>query len=277
MTGRPPRVSVCIPTYKGASTLGAAIESVLAQSFTDFELIIVDDGSPDNTADVVAGYRDPRIAYHRNAVNLGPEGNWNRCLELARGLYFKLLPHDDLLHPECLQRQVEVLDNDPTGEIALVFTAREVLDEAGRKVVRRGYPSPVSSRLPAHEVQRQCARRGTNLVGEPGAVLFRNVLAARVGAFDARDPYVIDLDYWLRLLRHGDAYYLADQLTTFRVSRSQWSVVLGKQQSEDFRRCIARHSANWAEPLGLVDLLLSRVTPSVNSLLRRIFYSVYLR
>lgn len=277
MTKKTPQVSVCIPTYRGAATLGAAIESVLAQSFADFELIVVDDGSPDDTAGVVARYSDPRVSYYRNPSNLGPEGNWNRCLELATGVYFKLLPHDDLLHPECLRQQIDVLDSDRSEEIALVFSAREVLDEAGRIVARRGYPSPGSCRLAAREVQRQCMRRGTNLVGEPGAVLFRKALAATVGAFDARDPYVIDLDYWLRLLRYGDAYYLADHLASFRVSRSQWSVVLGKQQSADFLRCIARHSVRWTEPLSWSDQLLCRVTPGLNSLLRRIFYSVYLR
>lgn len=277
MTSRRPRVSVCIPTYKGAATLGAAIESVLAQSFTDFELIVVDDGSPDDTAAVVAGFPDPRVTYQRNAVNLGPEGNWNRCLELASGHYFKLLPHDDLLHPECLARQVAVMDADGVEQIALVFSARDVLDQTGRRVARRGYPSTRSGRLGASEVRRQCVRRGTNVMGEPGAVLFRKSLASRVGAFDAREPYVIDLDYWLRLLAHGDAYFIAEYLASFRVSSGQWSVALGAQQSTDFLRCIARHSAHWPESLGLVDRMLGRISPRVNSLGRRIFYSVYLR
>jgi len=102
MTLQTPIVSVCIPTYKGAATIGAAIESVLGQSFASFELIVIDDGSPDATRLIVESFADPRITYLRNDHNLGPEDNWNRCLEVARGKYFKLLPHDDLLHPQCL-------------------------------------------------------------------------------------------------------------------------------------------------------------------------------
>lgn len=272
-----PRVSVCIPTYKGTATIGPAIASVLAQSFADFELLVIDDGSPDATPEVVGAFQDARLRYLRNAVNLGPEGNWNRCLTEARGVYFKLLPHDDLLHPDCLARQVAVLDADLGIEVALVFSARDVLDASGRKVAQRGYPGARRGRLRAAGVRRQCVRRGTNLLGEPGAVMFRRALADCVGAFDAREPYVIDLDYWFRLLAHGDAYYMPEPLASFRVSRSQWSFALGQQQSEDFLRCVARHSATWAEPPGFVDRVLGRVTPSLNNLARRVFYKVYLR
>ena len=96
---RQPKVSVCIPTYRGAATLGAAIASVLAQSMADFELVVLDDNSPDNTADVVAGFADGRIRYLRNPANLGPEGNWNRCLTEARGAYVKVLRMTTCWHP----------------------------------------------------------------------------------------------------------------------------------------------------------------------------------
>jgi glycosyltransferase involved in cell wall biosynthesis len=277
MTAAVPKVSVCIPTYKGGKTIAPAIASVLAQTCTDFELIIIDDGSPDDTASVVAGFQDARLRYLRNAANLGPEGNWNRCLAEARGSYFKLLPHDDLLRPDCLAQQVAVLDADVQQTIALVFSARDVLTPDGRKVARRGFPGAVEGRLPAADVRRQCVRRGTNLLGEPGAVLFRRALVDKVGVFDASEPYVIDMDYWFRLLAHGDAYYCADPLAAFRVSGSQWSVVLGQQQSADFVHCVARHDVGGALGLGTLDRLLGRVTPRLNNLARRVFYRVYLR
>ncbi|MCK7579239.1 MAG: AAC(3) family N-acetyltransferase [Chromatiales bacterium] len=85
-----PLISVCIPTYRGAAHLPAAIDSVLEQTLSDFELVIIDDNSPDQTAEIVSAYSDSRIRYLRKSVNLGPEGNWNRCLAEARGTYFKL-------------------------------------------------------------------------------------------------------------------------------------------------------------------------------------------
>lgn len=104
MTNDSPLVSVFIPTYRGEATIGAAIESVLTQTLSDFELVVIDDGSPDSTQAIVAQYHDPRLRYVRNECNLGPQGNWNCCLAEARGKYFKLLPHDDLLYLECLAR-----------------------------------------------------------------------------------------------------------------------------------------------------------------------------
>ena len=154
MKPQDPKVSVCIPTYRGGTTIGAAIESVLAQSLSDFEVIIIDDGSPDDTRDIIERYSDPRLIYLRNALNLGPQGNWNRCLEVAQGEYFKLLPHDDLLHPRCLERQVAVLDTDRDERIALVFSSRDVLGPDGKVLTRRGYPGGQEGTIAGSEVMR---------------------------------------------------------------------------------------------------------------------------
>lgn len=272
-----PLVSVCIPTYKGGAYLAAAIDSMLAQTLVDFQLIVVDDNSPDETAQIVARYRDPRLIYARNPSNLGPEGNWNRCLELATGRYFKLLPHDDLLAPTCLERQSAILESDTGQALALVFGARNVIGPDGRGLAIRRYGRAGSQRLPAQTVWAQCARRGTNVLGEPGSVMFRRKLAQRVGCFDARYPYVIDLDYWLRLLDHGDAYYCDELLSAFRVSRGQWSVQLGHQQAEDFQRCMRQHLARTGRRLGLLDRSVGYFTPALNNWGRRLFYQLYLR
>lgn len=272
-----PRISVCIPTYLGEATIGVAIKSVLTQSLPDFELIVIDDGSPDGTRSIVEGFSDARVVYLRNEINLGPQGNWNRCLEVARGEYFKLLPHDDLLHPQCLERQAAILDRDLDQRIALVFSAREVLDPNGRVLTRRGYPGRGDGAIPGNSVMRSCVRRGTNLLGEPGAVMFRKSLADRVGPFDATDPYVIDLDYWFRLLAHGDAYYLADTLASFRISRSSWSVAIGNGQSSDFRNFVKRFTLLNALQATPLDQFCGRFTPFLNKLARMLFYRLYLR
>lgn len=272
-----PRVSVCIPTYRGSATIGAAIESVLAQSLTDFELIVIDDGSPDDTRAIVEGFADSRLIYVRSEHNLGPQGNWNRCLELAQGKYFKLLPHDDLLHPHCLERQVAVLDTDRDERIALVFSAREVLGPDRRVLTRRGYPGGREGPIAGGMVMRACVRRGTNLLGEPGAVLFRKSLADRIGGFDATNPYVIDLDYWFRLLAHGDAHFCANTLASFRVSLQSWSVAIGRAQDRDFIDFVARVATGIRPPLSAIDQLAARFTAKLNKWLRLLFYTFYLR
>ncbi len=272
-----PKVSVCIPTYRGGATIGAAIESVLAQSFGDFELIVIDDGSPDDTPAVVKRYDDPRLIYLRNENNMGPQGNWNRCLDVAKGEYFKLLPHDDLLYPRCLERQVAVLDADRDQRLALVFSARNVIGPDGRLLTRRGYPGADAGSIASDDVIRACVRRGTNLLGEPGALMFRKSLAEKIGTFDATNPYVIDLDYWFRLLAHGDAYFCPEPLAGFRVSRSSWSVAIGSGQSSDFRKFVARFAARGAFPATAFDYFCGRITPTLNNLARLLFYRLYLR
>lgn len=272
-----PQVSVCIPTYRGGATIAAAIESVLAQSLGNFELIVIDDGSPDDTRAIVQRFGDPRLVYLRNEKNLGPQGNWNRCLDEARGTYFKLLPHDDLLHPHCLERQVAALESDSSERIALVFSARNVLGPNGRALTRRGYPGGREGPVDSAAVMRACVRRGTNLIGEPGAVLFRKSLADKVGAFDATNPYVIDLDYWFRLLAYGDAYFCAEPLASFRVSGGSWSVAIGTGQSSDFRSFVSRLARCGGLPATSFDHFCGRFTPAVNNLARLVFYRLYVR
>ena len=132
-----PRVSVCIPTYRGEETIAATIDSVLAQSYADFELLVIDDGSPDATQAIVEGIADPRLVYLRNDRNLGPQGNWNRCLELARSDFVKVLPHDDLLRANCPQWRVQAFEAAQEERVAMVFCSRMV-GPYGRAITRRG-------------------------------------------------------------------------------------------------------------------------------------------
>jgi glycosyltransferase involved in cell wall biosynthesis len=273
---RAPAVSVCVPSYRGEPHIAAAIDSVLAQSFADFELLIVDDDSPDGTARVVARYADPRIRFFRNERNLGAQANWNRCLELARGRYLKLLPQDDVLAPDCLARQLAVLEDDQSHRLALVFCARAIIDRRGRVIMTRGHPNRRGGIIPGRSVILSCLRRGTNLIGEPGAVLFRTELARRVGGFDASIGYVVDLDYWFRLLLQGDAYYLPESLASFRVARGSWSIAIGSRQSEEFRNFIAKVAANPAFGVSAVDVAAGKLMARLNSMLRLLVYRVVL-
>lgn len=266
-----PRVSVCIPTWCGGHFLSLAIESVLAQTWQDFELIVIDDASPDDTSHRVERHMaDPRVRYLRNARNLGPQGNWNRCLEAARGEFIKLLPHDDLLAADCLQRQVDALDRHP--EAVLAFGARRIIDSHGRRLLVKRPPwhsGPVSAR----QVLLGCVRAGTNLVGEPGAVLFRRSAATAAGSFDASIPYVLDLDYWTRLLAHGDACCDRAAVASFRISHQSWSVAIGRKQAEEFERFIDRIARQPHVLANTRDRFVGRTRAKANGLARRLVYA----
>jgi glycosyltransferase involved in cell wall biosynthesis len=112
---RVPRVSIGLPVFNGEEFLSSAIGSILAQTYTDFELIISDNASTDRTQAICREYAasDPRIRYYRNDHNLGAAVNFNRTFELASGEYFKWAAHDDMLAPEYLERCVAALDAHP--------------------------------------------------------------------------------------------------------------------------------------------------------------------
>ena len=267
-----PLVSICIPTYNGAAFLAAAIDSVLNQTYGDFELWVVDDKSTDDTQAVVARYADPRLHYLRNAQNLGPQGNWNRCLELVQGKYFKLLPHDDLLATDCLQNQVTILEADTSKELALVFGSREIIDPEGKVIMKRGLAGSKTGRIPARSLTKRCIRAGTNLIGEPGNGLIRSEVIHKVGPYDARHPYLVDLDYWFRVLLQGDAYYMSVRTSSFRISSGSWSVAIGGKQYQDFKGFVDKFKNESLFEISTVDRTVGLVRARLNTVARALMY-----
>ena len=115
MNGKTPKVSVIIPTYNRAHLVGRAIRSVLNQTYQDFEIIVVDDGSTDNTEEVVKSFNDPRIRYIRHEKNRGGSAACNTGIRAARGEYIAFQDSDDEWLPEKLEKQMQVFENTPTG------------------------------------------------------------------------------------------------------------------------------------------------------------------
>lgn len=113
-----PTFTVCIPSYNAERVIGATIESLLRQSFTDWECLVVDDASTDSTEAIVARYDDPRIRFIKNDENLGCAGNFQRCRELAKGTYLYFLANDDVLSPLALERTFDAFQSAP--DIAVV-------------------------------------------------------------------------------------------------------------------------------------------------------------
>lgn len=128
------RVSIGLPVYNGESYLEAALDSLLAQSYSNFELIISDNGSTDRTPDICRAYaaRDSRIRYYRSEQNRGAAWNFNRVFELASGVYFKWAAHDDLLSADYLEKCVAVLDSDPN--VVVCHSEVLIIDEVGRPI-----------------------------------------------------------------------------------------------------------------------------------------------
>ena len=126
-------VSIVMPSYNTAEYIGASIESVLAQTYTEWELLIVDDCSTDQTDAVVASFRDERIRYFKNETNSGAAVSRNRALREAKGRWIAFLDSDDLWHPEKLEKQISFMEH---NRCAFSYTAYEEIDEASEKLGR---------------------------------------------------------------------------------------------------------------------------------------------
>lgn len=127
-----PRVSIGLPVYNGENFLEAAVESILAQEFGDFELILCDNGSDDRTPAICRRFAeiDSRVRYYRSDINRGAAWNYNRTFELARGEFFKWQAHDDLCRPGFLERCLEIFDSAPSS-VVLVYPKTEIIDANG--------------------------------------------------------------------------------------------------------------------------------------------------
>jgi glycosyltransferase involved in cell wall biosynthesis len=194
-----PKVSVLMPTYNVAPFVGEAIAGVLAQTFTDFELIVIDDGSTDSTAERVAAFDDPRIRLVRTE-HAGLVAAGNRGLELARGAYIWRVDGDDIPMPQLLERQVEVLDRHPgtaaVGVWIRVFGSKQDLWRGPTE------PAPIRRTL-----------RRTNALPQP--VVYRREGALAAGGY--RAVRWEDWDLWVRLGARHDLRAVPEYLAMVRV------------------------------------------------------------
>ncbi len=225
-----PAISICVPTYNGESYLSETLESLLAQSFSDFEIIIIDDESADNTFKIIQEYQthDKRISRIRNKKNIGLAENWNRCIQEAKGLWIKFVFQDDLLHPECLEALYAETDN----EIPLIFCRREFFFEQGiTNDIIKGYqniPSidqlyPDKQFLSPSDIADCILKETSNIFGEPSSTLIHRNVFADFGYFNTSLLQLCDYEYWMRVGLNTGMRYVPRSLVKFRVHPSSAS------------------------------------------------------
>lgn len=189
--GKAPIVSIVIPTYNRAAFIGAAIKSVLGQSYPHFELIIIDDGSTDSTAEVVGSFSDPRLIYEQHE-NRGRSAARNRALIIARGQYIAFLDSDDEYLSDKLERQVAYMDTHP--EVGMVYTSALCIDAAGEQLDHAYVASTEGN------IYQDIAFFQPLTITLPTVMLRRGVLD-EVGLFDEAMERFEDTDLWRRVAK----------------------------------------------------------------------------
>ncbi len=208
-------MSIGIPAYNNGEYIGETIESILAQTYKNIELVIVDDNSSDNTYEVLQEFaeKDDRVKIYKNEKNLGMSGNWNRCLELCTGEFMKLVCADDLLAENMIERELEIFEKYP--EVILVDSDTKLVDLQGKsKGWYRRYKH--SGLIEGSYV----ARKGffsQDYFGAPQANTFRRSAYETVGGFSPEFHYIVDYDFFVSVAKLGKMYIIHEPLNSFRV------------------------------------------------------------
>ena len=259
MRSASPRVTVLMTVYNGLPYLEQAIESVLDQTFTDFEFLIVDDTSTDESVATIKSYRDPRIRLFCNEANLGQARSLNKGLGVARGIYVARLDQDDLCIPERLYEQMRRLEQVP--ELAAVCSWHHIIDESGQKI-----------RDLRHEVNNYGEFLGLLLVCKcpiwHPSVMFRRQLVIDFGGYDPSYAPAEDFDLWVKIgMQRHTVAILPKPLVMQRVHEGQQSSKRAIEQWRNTRRAHDRliRAYRQGADTDLVASLLRLPTEAVTS------------
>lgn len=226
-----PKVSFVVPCYKLAHYLGECVESILSQTFTDFEILIMDDCSPDNTGGVAASFHDPRIRYVRNEPNLGHLRNYNKGIELSRGEYVWLISADDkLVRQDALTRYLQIMDTNVSAGF-VCSAAVEIGAGNTTSVAKYSIQSTHDEVFPGHEFLKRLLY-SNSVVAASGLV--------RRNCYDTFECFPLDLPFagdwylWCLFALHFDVAYCAEPLVGYRIHGESMTDAL---VSENVRIC----------------------------------------
>lgn len=230
-------VSICIPLYNSEKYIMAALESATFQTYQPLEIVVCDDCSTDGSFEKAKAFinsfgKSPiMFRLHQNKQNLGMTENWNQVIKMAKGEYIKLIGGDDVLEPECIASQAEILKQD--ADISLVSCKKYVMNHKNKKLFSKGYPGQQGSHY-GKDVAYRALKMGGTILGEPVTGLFRKKDFIATSGYDPKIRYHADMDFWIRLLLIGNYYYIKQPLVSFRIHKDSQTVKLNRDIVKDF-------------------------------------------
>ncbi|OGO27527.1 MAG: hypothetical protein A2Z16_17490 [Chloroflexi bacterium RBG_16_54_18] len=214
-------ISVVMSAYNAESFIKQAIESVLKQEFNDFELILVDDGSTDDTASIYGTFQDQRLIIVKNEENCGQTFSLNRGINLAKGIYIARVDADDIAAPDMLQKMFEFLERSP--QTAILGTSKKLIDPTG-SVIREFRPPVDNQEIQKTLLTWNCLPHG--------GIIYRTDCLNFVGCYDESIKLAQDYDLALRLSEPWDAANLSELLYEYRWHDNMIS--MNRREDQDF-------------------------------------------
>lgn len=218
-----PRVTVLLPVYNGSEYLSVAIKSILCQTFSDFELLIINDGSTDNTPEIITTFSDKRIRVVHNQSNLGLIACLNKGISLAKGEFIARQDSDDVALPDRLKIQVEILSSQP--KVVLVGTWLSLIDTENTEIDIWRYPTD--------NIGIKWAMLFNSPAGHP-SVMFRTKIIREIGGYSKDHLYAEDYGLWARFAQHGEFVNIPQVLQQYRVHPN--SITSQKAKAQDKKR-----------------------------------------
>ena len=206
-----PKVSICIPNYNYGRFIGDAIQSVLDQTYKNFEFVIVDNCSTDNSEEVIKSFSDPRIRFYKNDRNIGGVRNTNRCLSLARGEYITILHADDKLTPNLIEKEAEILDKNPN--VGIVYSSCIFIDGTGA-VIGEFYPYDRDYIVRGEDEFKRLIL--DNYFPVSAVVMVRKKCYETLGDYSEEYAYCPDWGMWLRIALNYDVGFISEPLGYYR-------------------------------------------------------------
>jgi len=206
-----PKVSVCIPNYNNEKYIGDAIKSVLNQTFSDLELIIIDNDSTDNSLEVANEFKDSRIKIIRNSTNIGMTKNWNKCVSKSSGEYIIILHSDDFFAPDIVEKEVKILEEN--SNVGMVHTGAVILNELSK--THQNCLNYEESYIKNGIEQFKMNIQGNRIYCP--TVMVRRECYDTLGVFDDNFQYCPDWEMWLRIALKFDVAYISQPLLHYRV------------------------------------------------------------
>lgn len=235
------KVSICIPVYNGSAYLDTCIESAVKQTYSDFEIIIVDDQSTDNSIEVIKKWQEKynNIFLYINEINQGLTGNWNACMDYASGEWIKFLFQDDYLKEDCLEKMMKHSQQAPIISCDRTFIFENSVDDVTKaQYVKLSSPT-IEFHLQGPEFisaatisRKVIQRNSSNFIGEPTSVLFRKDQVNTIGKFNHDYKQICDLEYWIRISSQSGLFHIPENLAFFRVHGASTSNENKKTRTE---------------------------------------------
>ena len=210
-----PFISICIPVFNGENFIKDCLNSIILQTYKNFEVIIVDNNSNDKTLQIVKSFNDSRIKIYSNEKNIGAINNFTKCIELATGEYFVMIPHDDIMHQNFINETSDILNKNEN--VGIVYAGVDYIDK-NKNIIKKAINYNTDMHFKKHETINDIVKNFMPIQ----LPMVRTSILKQIGKFDEEYSLFSDVNLWLKIMYlDWDVYFISKTLSSLRRHEKQ--------------------------------------------------------